>query len=220
MFRTVLLSTAALALAVTAADARPQVTVSKDQRVVSVMPGKLSNLIPNFFPKKNKGSLYSTLATDYPNGLYFCCYGSTISGPSSFFGVAYGVAEQFSTKSNGSATSITAAVGYVSGSKSVTLTLYADAGNTPGAVLASGTGSSDTEFGSCCGTLTAKIKKTKLTGGTAYWVGITAGGADFDAAPFETVDEVNPAYVAGTSNGGTSWGAGYQTTTRPAISVQ
>jgi hypothetical protein len=207
-------------MAVTVANARPQVSLSHDNRVVSVMPGKISNLIPNLFPKKNKSALYSTIATKYPNSLYFCCYGNTISGPSSFFGEAYGAAEQVIPTSSGSATSLTAAVGYVSGSKSVTLTLYADNGNTPGAELASGTGTSNTEFGACCGVVTAKIKKTKLAKGTAYWVGITAGGADFDAAPYETVDEVNPGYAAGTSNGGTSWGAGYQTTTRPAVSVQ
>ncbi len=219
MLKTVLLSTAALALVATAANAGPKVTLSHDNRFVSVMPGKALQTAPSFLPKKGS-SLYSTVATDYPDGLYFCCYGSTLSGPSSFFGEAYGIAEQFTPSKTADAKSLMAAVGYVSGDKSVTLTLYADNGsNSPGAELASATGTTDTEFGECCGLVTVKIKKTSLTAGTNYWVGITTTGSNFEAAPAETVNEVVAGYVAGTSNGGGTWGAGYQSTFRPAIAV-
>jgi hypothetical protein len=220
MLKTVLLSTAALALLATAADARPQVTLSRDNRFVSVMPSKDAQRLPMNLPKKAK-YLYSTLAKN-SEGTYFCCYGSTISGPSSFFGAAYGVAEQFVAPKAKSITWLYAGVGYVSGSKNVTLTLYADNGsNSPGTMLAQGTGASSTAFGSCCGIVSAAISSTSLTAGTPYWVGITAGGADFDAAGFQVSDEVdNDVYVAGTSNGGTSWGAGVsETEYNPAIAV-
>jgi hypothetical protein len=217
MLRKVLLSSAALALATTAAYARPQVTLSGDHRTVSVMPAKSGLNVPG----NVSGGVYSTLATKYPNSLYFCCYGNTVSGPSSFFGEAYGVAEQFTPSSNTTVSKLYAGVGYVSGDKSVTLTLYADNGaNSPGAKLDSGKGTSDTEFGFCCGVVKARIKSTNLTAGTPYWVGITTSGANFEAAPFETVDEVNSFYVSGTSDGGSTWGAGYQTYTRPSIEVK
>jgi hypothetical protein len=178
-----------------------------------VVPGKfLAN--PAFEAKKKKSKyLWSTFASN-PNGVYFCCYGSTLSGPSSFFGAAYGAAEQFSLKKSASVTGLAAAVGYVSGDDSVTLTLYADNGsNAPGTVLAQGTGTTDTEFGACCGVTTAKISSTSLKAGTPYWVAITTTGSNFEAAPFQVYNEVdNPLYVAYTTNGGSTWSAGGQAT--------
>lgn len=219
MFRSVLLSTAALALVATAANANPKVTLSHDNRFVSVEPGKAALNIPHFAPKKFE---FGTLDRQ-KEGAYFCCYGSTISGPSSFFGKAYGVAEQFIPNKSTSITTLAAAVGYVSGSKSVTLTLYADNGsNEPGTQLAQGTGTSNTQFGFCCGVVTATISSTSLTSGTPYWIGITAGGTDFDAAGFQVNDEVDDnVYVASTSNGGSTWGTSVsETEYDPAIGVK
>jgi hypothetical protein len=223
MLKTVLLSTAALALIATAANARPQVTLSHDNRFVSVMPGKVQ--IPATIQGKKKKSkyLWETLESANPDGEYFCCYGSTLSGPSSIFGEAYGVAEQFSLKKAASVTTLAAAVGYVSGDKSVTLTLYSDNGsNSPGTVLATGTGSSSTEFGECCGVVTVTISSTSLSANTPYWVAITTTGSNFEAAPFQVYNEVNDdVYVAYSTNGGTSWGSGTQLTEyNPAIGVK
>lgn len=219
MLKTVLLSTAALALITTAATARPQVTLSHDNRFVSVMPSKGAQVAPKYAPGKY---VYATLSKN-KNGAYFCCYGSTISGPSSFFGAAYGVAEQFTLTAAASVTKLVAGVGYVSGDKSVTLTLYADTGsNEPGAVLATGTGTSPTEFGFCCGVTKAKISSTSLKANTPYWVAITTTGANFEAAGFQVNNEVNDdVYVASTSNGGTTWGSSVsETEYNPAIGVE
>src|SRR5438105_12735903 len=90
MLKAVLLSTAALALIATTADARPPVTLSKDNRFVSVMPQSGHSA-----PAQVPGSYAFSTIDKSKVGTYFCCYGSTISGPSSFFGHAYGVAEQF-----------------------------------------------------------------------------------------------------------------------------
>lgn len=220
MFRSVLLSTAALALVATAANASPKVTLSHDNRFVSVEPGKAAVNLPHMLPGKQY--TFGTIAKN-KEGAYFCCYGSTISGPSSFFGAAYGVAEQFIPSKSGAIKTLAAAVGYVSGSKNVTLTLYADNGNNePGTMIAQGTGTTTTQFGFCCGITTVSISSTNLTGGTPYWVAITAGGADFDAAPFQVQDEVdNNVYVASTSNGGTTWGTSFlETEYDPAIGVK
>jgi hypothetical protein len=220
MLKTVLLSTAALALITTAAMARPQVTLSHDNRFVSVMPSKNAHIIPNLF--KKGGYKYSTISHN-AEGAYFCCYGSTISGPSSFFGAAYGVAEQFMATSSGSISTLAAGVGYVSGDDSVILTLYADNGsNEPGTMLAQGTGTTSTQFGLCCGITTASISKTNLTASTPYWIAITTGGANFEAAGFQVNDEVDDnVYIASTSNGGTTWGTSVsETEYDPAIGVK
>jgi hypothetical protein len=218
MLKAVLLSTAALALIATSADARPQVNLSKDNRFVSVLPQSGQSTPAKHLP----GYLVSTIAKN-PNGAYFCCYGSTLSGPSSFFGVAYGVAEQFIPSSSASVTKLYAGVGYVSGDDKVTLTLYADSGsNSPGKKLASGTGTATTEFGFCCNLVEAKIHSQSLTSGTPYWVAITVGGSDFDAAGFQVNNEVNDYhYLSYTSNGGSTWSSGVsETEYNPAIAMK
>jgi hypothetical protein len=179
MLKSVLLSTAALALIATSVDARPQVTLSSDNRFVSVLPHAGQSVPAGHTP----GSYVVSTIDKSKVGTYFCCYGSTLSGPSSFFGAAYGVAEQFTPSASASVSELYAGVGYVSGDDKVTLTLYADSGNnSPGKKLTSGTGTATTEFGFCCNLVKAKIKSTSLTGGTPYWVAITVGGSDFDAA--------------------------------------
>jgi hypothetical protein len=189
------------------------------------MPGKVQ--IPETIQGKKKKSkyLWETLESANPDGEYFCCYGSSLSGPSNsiFGGKAYGVAEQFSLKKAASVTTLAAAVGYVSGDKSVTLTLYEDNGsNSPGTELATGTGTSSTEFGECCGVVSVTISSASLKANTPYWVGITTTGSNYEAAPFQVYNEVNnDVYVAYTTNGGSSWGSGTQLTEyNPAIGVK
>lgn len=203
MFKTFLLASAALALASTAY-AGP-VTISKDHRVVSVAPGAVQGK-GGSMAELAGGSAFSNFAQKYPNGLYFCCYGNTISGPSSFFGAAYAAAVQFTPSADTDVKKLSAGVGYVSGDQSVTLTLYADSGsNTPGAKLGSGTTTTTVPYGSCCGVTSVKIKKTHLSGGTPYWIAISTTGSNFEAAGFSEVDQVNPHTVAYSSDGGSSW---------------
>ena len=218
MLKAVLLSTAALALIATSADARPQFNLSKDNRCVSVMPHSGQSTPAKRFPSY----LVSTIDKSTV-GSYFCCYGSTISGPSSFFGAAYGVAEQMIPGTSGSVSHLYAGVGYVSGDDVVTLTLYADNGNNqPGTKLASGKGTATTEFGFCCNLVTAKIKATNVTASTPYWIAITAGGADFDAAGFQVNNEVSDFhYISSTTNGGSTWGTGFsETEYNPAVAMK
>lgn len=222
MLKSVLLSTAALALIATAATAGSQITLSPDNRYVSVAPGKPSHFVGKFAPPATYK--YATLDRQ-KEGAYFCCYGSTVSGPSSSLGAAYGVAEQFTLSAAATVTELFAGVGYFSGSSgdhTVTLTLYADNGsNEPGKMLAQGTGKAKAIFGFCCGVTHATISSTSLKASTPYWVAITTTGVNEEAAGFQVSDEVdNPVYTAGTSNGGTTWGTSYSNTEYdPAIGV-
>ena len=211
MLRKTLLTTAAVALASTIAYAGPNVTLSKDHRMVSVQAGKAGH--PATLGQIPGHTSYSNFARKYDNGLYFCCYGYTLSGPSSFFGAAYATATQWTQGADADVTKLLAAVGYVSGDNQVTLTLYSDSGNnTPGSKLGSGTSTVPEYFGGCCLVTKVKLKNpVHLSAGQNYWIGITTGGANFQAAPFSTVDQVNPHNAAGSSNGGATW-SGFQST--------
>jgi hypothetical protein len=220
MLKAVLLSSAALALIVSSADAGPQATLSKDGRFTTVLPHS-GQSVPAAHPP---GSYVVSTIDKSKVGSYFCCYGNTISGPSSITApYAYAVAEQFIPSANATVTEIFAGVGYVSGDDKVTLTLYADNGsNSPGAKLAHGTGTATTQFGFCCGLVKAKIKSTSLKAGTPVWVGISAAGADWDADGFQVNNEVSDYhYLAFSSNGGSTWSSGFSYTEyNPAIGVR
>ena len=217
MIRKTLLTTAAAVLATSVAYAGPNVTISKDNKMVSVPAGK-AGTVGSWVPG---GEAYSNFAKKYPNGLYFCCYGYTLSGPSSFFGAAYATATQWTQAADADVTKLSAAVGYVSGDHTATLTLHSDSGSdTPGAKLGSRTGTTPEFFGGCCGVLTVKLKKpVHLSAGQKYWISITTGGANFNAAPFSTIDQVNPHNGAGSSNGGTTW-SGFQSTLVATVSAK
>ncbi|HEY2444927.1 MAG TPA: hypothetical protein VGI20_04240 [Rhizomicrobium sp.] len=221
MLKTLLLSTAAVALLATSADARPQLMLSNDNRYVSVLPHE-SSIVPKAAPKISYA--YTTLSKN-KEGAYFCCYGSTVSGPSSQLGKAYGIAEQFTLSAAATVTHLAAGVGYFSGTggdHSVTLTLYADNGNNePGTMLAQGKGTTSTVFGFCCGVTRASISSTSLKANTPYWVAITTTSINEEAAGYQVSDEVdNPVYTAGTSDGGTTWGQSFSNTSYdPGIGV-
>ncbi len=136
MIKRTLIVFAALAFAsTTAIAAAPNgATLSKDKRFTSVPQG--STHYSPLQPKKG-GVIFSNIGTAYPKGLYFCCYGDTISGPSSPVGGNYAVAIQFTPASDGKVKEIDAAVGWASGTNGATIALYDDNGGVPGTQLAS-----------------------------------------------------------------------------------
>lgn len=218
--KTALLSTAALALAITSAGAQPQTMLSNDKRFVAALPHGGGQSVP---AERIPGTYVMSTIDPSAVGAYYCCYGDTVSGPSSLLGVAYGVAEQFELKEATTVRILLAAVGYVSGDQSVTLSLYADNGsNEPGTLLAQGTGSVGTALGFCCGLVKVKIKKTRLSADTPYWVAITTTGSNYEAAELQVFNEVDhPVYVSFTSNGGSTWNAGVlEAELYPAIGVK
>src|SRR5579871_4411731 len=130
MLRTVLLSTAALALAVTAAPAAP--TSSKLSNGAAVTVVSRTNQINGYYryaPKK------AVIFDSIGSGGYNCCSGWTISGPSSQIGEQIWSADQITPTANGKITSVVAGVGYVTGNNSVELAIYADSSGVPGKML-------------------------------------------------------------------------------------
>lgn len=201
MIKRAFVAFAVLALAGSAASAAGVngATLSKDKRIttVSMSSGHFS---PTALPKKT--AIFSNVGLAYPKGLYFCCYGSTVSGPTSAVGAAYSVALQITPASDIDAKEIDAGIGWAGGTNSVDLAIYDDAGGVPGNMISSGKATGLGTFGDCCTMAVAKVKAS-LKGGTPYWVVASAEGNTWDAWAFNSTDEtdvLNAAY-----NGGSGW---------------
>src|SRR5437868_2821417 len=171
MIKRVLVALAALAFAGSAASAAGVngATLSKDKRTTSVAVGS-GHYSPTALP--GKSAIFSNVGTKYPKGLYFCCYGDTISGADSVVGAAYSVALQFTPASDIDAKEIDAGVAWVTGTNAVDLAIYDDAGGIPGNQLDSGKATGLGVFGQCCTMAVAKVRAS-LKGGTPYWVVVT-----------------------------------------------
>lgn len=138
----------------------------------------------NFQPPADEAVIYNNLS-NYPLGVYWCCTGYTISGPNSIIGATYADAMPFTPSANGTVNKIAVAVGWVTGANAVTVSLNADAGGVPGAVIGKFDLNGLPSFGSCCVVESKSSSKgASVTAGTQYWVVVqtTSGGTDTWAA--------------------------------------
>lgn len=215
MLRLTLLASAAFALASSAVNAAPAYTLVNNGRNIMVAPAQLP-IVPGVLPKHG-GAIVNEFASKYPDGLYWCCFGIPIAGPSSHQGL-FSSAVAFTPAATKKATKITAGVGYVSGDNSITLSLYTDNNGVPGTELASGTAGNFPKFGTCCGTGTATIPATTLTAGTQYWVVFSASGNTIESTTSATTDQAHAHLVADDiGNGG--WQS-YSSIEYPVVEVK
>ncbi len=191
-------------------------TLSKNKTVTSVSQPSV-HYSPSVLPGKGSKVIFSNVGTLYPKGLYFCCYGDTISGPSSVIGTPYAAALQFTPAANAKVTEIDAGIGLADGTNAVVLSLYDDNGGVPGNLIATGTATGLGAFGDCCTMATVKIKKASVTAGTPYWVVASATGDSWDAWAFNSTDETDVLTAAYSSDGGSTWSPGAAV---PAMSFQ
>jgi hypothetical protein len=153
------------------------VTTSKDGRLTLAPPASASHVSPGA-ELPDALQIYNNLST-YPLGRYWCCSGWTISGPNSLIGETFAAAMPFTPAGNATVTKIVVAVGYVTGTNGVTVSLNSDAGGLPGAALASFDLSGLPQFGTCC-TLQLSNTGVPVTGGTKYWVVVATGDDTLD----------------------------------------
>lgn len=195
MIRKTLLASAALVIAGSAgASAATHATISKDHMITSI-PHGISAQMPIVTKGKGKGT-FDNFASKYKKGLYWCCEGGTITGPSFVGGYSYEQAIPFTPGTSKSVTSITVGLGYVSGTNGATVALASDNSGLPGTTLASGTVSGMGTFGTCCTTVKASIASTSLTKGTQYWIVISATGTTWTAWNDSTIDQEDSSTVA------------------------
>jgi hypothetical protein len=148
--------------------------------------------------------IYSNLYT--ATDLYDEYDGWTVSGPNSSVGTSF-IAIPFTPKSDSHVSVVRVPVHYVgSGANRVNLSLYADAGGTPGTLLAGPVTVADLAlWGTCCTLTVASFSPVAVTGGTQYWVAadtpLTGNGSDF----FGTWDFVAPGLYLTAGNRGDGW---------------
>lgn len=158
------LSLIALSIASTsafAAGAAPQVTTIAPSGFVSVQAR-----VPDY---DVAATIVSTFNSDTAN-LYDCCQGWTISSEDSIVGARQDVAMPFTPGKNYAVKKITVGVGYVAGTNGVYVSLNADNGGVPGAVIKKGNPTGLPTFGTCCATVSIGGGGAPVTAGTQYWV--------------------------------------------------
>jgi hypothetical protein len=145
----------------------------------------------------------------YPFGVYFCCYGDTISGIDSFLGSDYWAAVPFTPSTNMTVTKVQASVGWgQSGTNGVTLSINADSNGVPGNSLGSVDVNNLGIFGQCCTLAEANggNQGVPVTAGTQYWFVVSTDSnylTTFDAWAFNSTDMRSYPYAFyATSNGG------------------
>ncbi len=216
MFRKALLASVALVFAHAAANAAaPAYVRSPDGRGIVVAPAD-SAVVPGVLPK-GKAAIVNEFATKYPKGLYWCCLGIPVAGPSSGPG-SFSTGVSFIPAATKQATKITVGVGYMSGTNSVTVSLYNDNNGVPGTQLASGTAGNFAKNGVCCGTETATIPATTVVAGTRYWVVLSASGNTFESWNDADANQVAQ-HTVSTNIGNAGWHS-YLSTEYPSLEVQ
>lgn len=126
-------------------------------------------------PAQVKSPKVTTIAgnlSDYPYGVFFCCYGNTIAGISSALGFEVWVAIPFTPSANMTVTELEASVGYIeSTDTNFLLSVFSDSSGLPDKPIKSFATSATTVFGACCTLATAKSKTgVAVKKGTQYWL--------------------------------------------------
>jgi len=206
----VVLSVIVLAFSLTAfAASKNGAFTSPDGRMTFTMGGGPNHGSPGAVNRDP--TLYKNWASDNPKGLYFCCYGWTVSGPNSAIGEEIWYAQAFTPAANSHGTKLIFQVSYVEGTYTdVIMAIYDDCSGVPCAspVWTKTVTVNAETFGYCCSYETVTVRpKVALTGGTQYWVAATTEAASdiwaaWNMGVFDQVDSTNQAdYVSG------AWGA-------------
>lgn len=147
-----------------------------------------------------------TIFTDFgPGNAYNCCTGLTVSGINSVIATQWWAANAFTPSGNFTLTQIDVAIGTVTGTNGVTLSLETDsAGQPSGTVLESWNVTNLPAFGSCCGIETVTSGGgVVLSNGVQYWVVATPLGNDTWAAWNE--NSIGLQGLSESNNNGTGW---------------
>ena len=162
-------------------------------------------------PDNAKGlvTIFSSLASKYPKGVYWCCTGYNVMGSSS------GVGEQwmggaFTPSADHTLTRVEVAVGYSGqGLNGVVISVNDDNGGIPGKTLKKWSVSGLPVFGTCC-TIVAKTDKTgiALTGGKQYWIVLSTNSSETDTVDGWNVSDADQIDQANTASwDGSIWHA-------------
>jgi hypothetical protein len=126
-------------------------------------------------------TIFSSLASKYPKGVYWCCTGYNVMGANSGAGVQW-MGGAFTPKADHTLTRIEIAVGYSGqGVDGVVISVNEDNAGIPGKALKTWSASGLPFFGTCC-TVVVKTDKTgiPLSGGKQYWIVLSTNSKETD----------------------------------------
>jgi len=183
------------------------ITVQGPHAKMMVLPGTAPGIIRHKDEATGLVTIFSSLASKYPKGIYWCCTGYNVMGSNS------GVGEQwmggaFTPKTDHTLTRIEVAVGYSGqGVNGVVISVNEDNGGIPGKALQKWNASSLPVFGTCC-TVVVKTDKSgiALSGGKEYWIVLSTNSKETDTVDGWNVsdaDQIDQANFA--SYDGTTW---------------
>jgi len=201
MLKTLLMSVAIL-LPATALAAPHSVTLSKNgaMTVAHGTPGK--HMLSNWNPPPGKSVIFTTLGE---GNAYNPGSGWTIANTGAV-GFTQWFAFPVTPSADATVTQIVEAVGYVTGTNSVTIALMDDNGGVPGNILQKKTVKNLDTFGNCCNVAVDKFRTgVPVKAGTTYWVAALlpkkSQASTWDAWNLSTADQdvVPAAFYNGTT---------------------
>jgi hypothetical protein len=172
----VCLTVLAMAVSALAAD-RSNLTLTETGVIVK-HPSKVIT------PAVQRDAKLKTIAgtlSDYPYGVYFCCYGDYITGLNNLLNVVpeYWQAVPFTPSANMKVNEVDASVVWDEGTNEVVLSLNSDSKGLPGKAIHSWTVNNLGTLGSCCTLATGKSKSgIAVKKGVQYWLAVTTNSND------------------------------------------
>jgi hypothetical protein len=190
-------------IAALAAAGRRGIVASADGRQTIATHGPSSHITPAVDDDGNLTVIAGNLSK-YPFGVYYCCYGFTISGANSPIGQTFWAAVAFTPSANYNVGKVKVSAAFVTGTNGARVSLNADAGGVPGAELAGVDRTGLGTFGECCILAVGKSKVgIPVSQGTQYWVVVSTDSKTndtWDAWAFNSTD-MRLGLVAGYSGG-------------------
>jgi hypothetical protein len=191
------------------ADAAAIAVTSKDKQT-TIITAHPAGGTPYVDENAGENVIFSNFATAYPNGVYWCCEGLTVSGPYSPGFVEWWHAAAFTPAANATVAKVIVPVQLLSGDHTnIILSLNADNGGLPGTVLEEWNLNNLSEAGTCCAVQSRTSSGIALTAGQQYWI-VGSTGADSDVFASWSMadnDQVDSFLSAGYTNqaGGGQW---------------
>jgi len=198
------------------------VTIQGTHAKMMVLPAAPTQAVIS--PTENgKGlvTIFSSLASKYPKGVYWCCTGYNVMGANSGAGVQW-MAGAFTPAAGHTLTRVEVAVGYSGqGPNGVVISVNDDNAGIPGKALKKWSVSGLPVFGTCC-TIVVKTDKAgiALSAGKQYWIVLSTNSSETDTVDGWNVsdaDQVDQATTA--SYDGSAWHV-FQTAPGVAFAVQ
>ncbi|HEX3430817.1 MAG TPA: choice-of-anchor R domain-containing protein [Rhizomicrobium sp.] len=191
-----------------AGDGFDAVTVRGPHATMTVLPNApAQGLVSAKENGKGLVTIFSSLASKYPKGVYWCCEGYNVMGSNSGVGVQW-MGGAFTPDVAYTLTEVEVALGYSGqGANGAVIRVTDDNSGAPGKTLKKWSVSGLPVFGTCC-TIVVKTDRTgiALTGGKQYWIVASTNSSETDTVDGWNVSDADQVDQATTASwDGTVW---------------